>query len=144
MTKFNRLPKAIREATKGFKQPVGSKKAEAARKNGLADLSYKIAELRYKDIRWRVKRRGPVTWLAYLLLFVQNALVMYLIWYPLQKNRTLPAGYYQLMITLISATLAESAFVIRTIVTWLFKEISYTYNNASNAGQETDASDSQG
>lgn len=126
---YQSLPKEILSVKfKDFKRP-SFKEREANRQDQSAELALSLERLRVKDIKWRVRRRGFVTYIAYLLLFIQNFGVGYLIWLPIHQNRQMSLAYYQLMTVLIGATLTESAYIIRMIVQWLFKEVSYAKYN---------------
>lgn len=133
---YRSLPRSLSALNLGQFKESSFKEKEANRRDKLADLGLDLEKLRVDDIRWRVKRRGPVTWTAYTLLFLQNGAVMYLVWYPIHLHRTMPLAYYQLMTALIAATLTESAYVIRQIVQWLFKEISYTREQQAAARED--------
>lgn len=96
-----------------------------ARRQGWNNESFQdgIARQKMEELRWRVtarKRYGRV--LMGLLLF-QNIFIAILVWTAYQDQQLGQLSW--ILGTLIVGTLGETAYIVRIIVTELFKDINY-------------------
>lgn len=87
-------------------------------------FEYSVLETQVKDISWRVKSRSRFGYAMLFLLFLQNIAV-----YGLVIAAYVRGDLKDLEIIfgiLIPATLVETAFSIKVIIEWLFRDIDYS------------------
>lgn len=82
-----------------------------------------------KDFAWKVKSRKTFGYLLLFLLFIQNLATYGLIIYVIVWKSDLIKDLQVILSILIPATLGETAYLVRTIVQWLFSEIDYIKNS---------------
>lgn len=79
--------------------------------------------IRLIDVRGRIKLRWIVASFLMFLLFLQNVAVFGLVVYTLTTDRL--ADLQTIFAVLVSATLVESAYMVKKIVEFLFEDIQY-------------------
>ncbi len=89
----------------------------------MVDLSEKIIHLNIQDVRWRLKARQYLSWFFGALLVVQNVVLFVLVFLAYGQGRL--EGLQSILSLLVTATLAETYFIIRIIVKELFRDINY-------------------
>jgi hypothetical protein len=86
-----------------------------------------LLETRLKDINWRVKTRANFGFAMLGLLFLQNAIVFGLVITAYFRNNLKELEI--IFGILVPSTLLETAYAIKIIIEWLFKDIDYTVKN---------------
>jgi hypothetical protein len=81
-------------------------------------------KIRLSDVNWRVNTRKMFAWCLLVLLFLQNLAVFGITFTAYFQNRLQDLSL--IFSVLVSATLVETAFSIKIIVEWLFKDIDYS------------------
>lgn len=82
-----------------------------------------FATVRYEDILWRVVARKKVGWTLIWLLIIQNLVVFGLVAWAFYTGQL--QDLQIIFGVLIPATLGETAYMVKTIVSWLFTDIEY-------------------
>lgn len=96
---------------------------ERAVDDRLALAEANVAELRAKDVRWRIESRGRIAWTLIVLLLVQNATVIGAgIGAAVEHSLASLSGF---LIGITAGTLGETALIVQIIVRWLFADIEY-------------------
>lgn len=87
------------------------------------DMSEEFTELQLEDYTWKVRSRKNYGWVLVGLLIAQNLAVFTLVFIALRANRLEES---QLIFSvLVGSTLLETAYMVKVIVEWLFKDINY-------------------
>lgn len=82
-----------------------------------------FVEIQKKDYSWKVDARKPYGALLMILLFLQNFLVFGILIWALAVNKL--AELQVIFSVIIPATLVETAYMVKVIIEWLFKDINY-------------------
>lgn len=82
-----------------------------------------LLRLRVEDTEWRVWFRKRLGWILIGLLIIQNVVVFSIIIFALIFGKV--ADLEIVFGCLIAATLGETAYVVKIIVEWLFRDINY-------------------
>lgn len=132
---MSKLKELIAETGKGDinnqinEQEILKKSAvsEIVKTSGI-DYLEKKKLLELNDIEAKLRTRKWVAIVLFVLLYLQNAIVFLLLSYALISNdltETQISMFKILLPIIIPATLGETAFAIKIIIQWLFKEIEY-------------------
>ncbi|MEP7104134.1 MAG: hypothetical protein ABI721_05510 [Candidatus Dojkabacteria bacterium] len=82
-----------------------------------------FVEIQKKDYSWKVDARKPYGLALVILLFIQNALVFAILIIALFTDKL--AALQVIFSVIIPATLVETAYMVKVIIEWLFKDINY-------------------
>ncbi|MFS8131161.1 MAG: hypothetical protein ACMG57_04235 [Candidatus Dojkabacteria bacterium] len=82
-----------------------------------------FVEIQKKDYSWKVDARKPYGYALMVLLFLQNFLVFGILIWALAVNKL--AELQVIFSVIIPATLVETAYMVKVIIEWLFKDINY-------------------
>lgn len=93
-------------------------------KGELSSVTLELLKERIKDVQWRITARKFYGYMFLLLLFLQNAIVFYLVGNAYFANKL--STLQPVFAVLIPATLLETAYTVKIIVQWLFRDIDYT------------------
>ena len=86
-----------------------------------------------EELSWRVSARKWYGRGLMFLLFAQNIAIYWLVWLAYQQGQLESLGL--VLGALITGTLAETAYIVRIIVTELFKDIKYgDYGKKQSSG----------
>lgn len=85
--------------------------------------SDEFIDLKLEDFTWKIKARKTYGWILVVLLFAQNIVVFSLVIGALlfDKMQDLQIVFG----VLVTATLGETAYMVKVIIEWLFKDINY-------------------
>lgn len=78
------------------------------------------------DDRSRIVGRLIIAALLLILLGCQNWQLFHLVWFYATNNQVVPQGALSVI---VGGTLAETGYVVRVIVQWLFSDINYEKHN---------------
>ncbi len=84
-----------------------------------------FSDLQREDITWKVTARKRYGFAMVVLLFLQNFVVFTILLYALFTGQ-LPELQVIFGI-IVPATLGETAFMVKIIIEWLFRDIDYPY-----------------
>lgn len=90
----------------------------------IADGAAGLSEIQIEDITWKVRARKQFGWAMLVLLAAQNIIVFGVLIYALVIGRL-----EELQIIfgiIIPATLGETAYMVKIIIEWLFRDIDYS------------------
>lgn len=112
-----------------FRRTGGSNQAFSSGDDELVfiDNGNEFTDLQLEDYTWRVKSRKNYARILIGLLLAQNSIVFGLVGYALIMGTI--QDLQLIFGVLISATLVETAYMVRVIVVWMFKEINYPREN---------------
>lgn len=82
-----------------------------------------FVEIQKEDYSWKVKARKPYGLALMILLFLQNFLVFSILIWALYADKLRELQY--IFSIIIPATLVETAYMVKVIIEWLFKDINY-------------------
>lgn len=82
-----------------------------------------FVEIQKQDYSWKVGARKPYGFALMILLFLQNFLVFGILIWALAVNKL--AELQIIFSVIIPATLVETAYMVKVIIEWLFKDINY-------------------
>ena len=82
-----------------------------------------FVEIQKQDYSWKVGARKPYGLALMLLLFLQNFLVFGILIWALATDKL--AELQIIFSVIIPATLVETAYMVKVIIEWLFKDINY-------------------
>jgi len=82
-----------------------------------------FVEIQKKDYSWKVDARKPYGYALMFLLFLQNFLVFGILIWALAADKL--AELQIIFSVIIPATLVETAYMVKVIIEWLFKDINY-------------------
>lgn len=83
----------------------------------------KLQEQRERDNEWKIKNRPIVGWTLLGLFLGQNFLVFLLIFIAYFQSKL--GGLEVILGVIMTGTLAETAFGVKTIIKWMFSDIDY-------------------
>lgn len=92
-------------------------------KSKLAATVDEFVEIQKKDYAWKVDARKPYGFALMILLFLQNFLVFGILIWALSADKL--AQLQVIFSVIIPATLVETAYMVKVIIEWLFKDINY-------------------
>ncbi|MEO6728888.1 MAG: hypothetical protein ABIM99_03115 [Candidatus Dojkabacteria bacterium] len=82
-----------------------------------------FVEIQKQDYSWKVGARKPYGLALMFLLFLQNFLVFGILIWALATNKL--SELQIIFSVIIPATLVETAYMVKVIIEWLFKDINY-------------------
>jgi hypothetical protein len=98
-------------------------KAVKTEKPILTDQASTFFEIRQKDYDWKLTARKTYGKILLILLILQNIAVFGLVFWAFISGKM--KDLQLIFSILVPATLGETAFMVKTIVEWLFKDINY-------------------
>lgn len=87
------------------------------------ESSGEFVDLQLEDYSWKIRSRKSYGKVLVGLLIAQNMIVFSLVSYALAAGKM--QDLQIIFGVLISATLGETAFMVKVIIEWLFKDINY-------------------
>jgi hypothetical protein len=87
------------------------------------DASDEFVDLKLEDFSWKIKARKTYGKVLMAILIIQNLVVFGLVTGALLLNKM--ADLQLVFGVLVTATLGETAFMVKVIIEWLFKDINY-------------------
>jgi hypothetical protein len=108
-------------------EPGVSSKMESERLEPEDDVfistSEEFVDLQLEDFTWKIRARKSYGWVLISLLIAQNLVVFSMVGVALLLGEI--EDLQLIFAVLVSATLGETAFMVKVIVEWLFKDINY-------------------
>jgi hypothetical protein len=108
-------------------EPGVSSKIESERLEPEDDVfistSEEFVDLQLEDFTWKIRARKSYGWVLISLLIAQNLVVFSMVGVALLLGEI--EDLQLIFAVLVSATLGETAFMVKVIVEWLFKDINY-------------------
>jgi hypothetical protein len=106
------------------KQNLSSMKKKGAQiLDEVATKKTELYKIQRKDYEWKVAARKIYGRILIALLILQNIAVFTLVFWAFISGKL---GDLQTVFSiLVPATLGETAFMVKTIIEWLFKDINY-------------------